>query len=89
MSAPKSLSIALAVQRKNKSKKAALTPGAQATKEPAMPAKAPDDSRPPKAQYMANHFAKGGEVGPSDFMSDDERAESERTGGYQDVLPAA
>lgn len=51
------------------------------------PARKPDDKRLPEDEYMAGHFAEGGQVNPdleeskkeltaSDFMEDDERAES-------------
>lgn len=71
-----SLAIAYSVKRQNAKKKMAF--GGMAEEDNAvspMPRK-PDDKRLDEKEYMADQFKDGGEIGPEDFMSDDERAGS-------------
>ncbi len=72
-----SLAIALSTQRHGKKKKMAMGGMATNTNEPKMPNDESDTSmRPAIDQYMGSKMAEGGEVGPADLMSDDERSSS-------------
>lgn len=58
-----SLAIAFSVQRRNnKKKKMAFGGAAEDTNEPSVPSRKPNNERLPKDEYMADHFAHGGEV---------------------------